>query len=233
MNRALVDGWNDVVADGDDVWVLGDFALGKLADTLPLVGELRGRKVLLAGNHDRCWLGHGRRAEGWTERYLEAGFDEVCHGEMKRRIGETEVLLCHFPYRGDSHDQDRYREHRPADRGRAQAAICDVLPCSRATATPGVAFRFRRSLVLRRFCPQASSSRPKRSGTPRRRSCDGVEPPVQRRSGEHASANWTIYSNSWNERDLRNCCRSSGLDSRSRCWRTSSMIQRGSSRSPI
>jgi calcineurin-like phosphoesterase family protein len=117
MNRALVDGWNDVVADDDDVWVLGDFALGKLADTLPLVGELRGRKVLLAGNHDRCWFGHGRRAEGWTERYLEAGFDEVRQGEVTGRVGDTEVVLCHFPYRGDSHDHDRYVEHRPADRG--------------------------------------------------------------------------------------------------------------------
>lgn len=28
MNRALVDGWNNVVAEDDDVWVLGDFALG-------------------------------------------------------------------------------------------------------------------------------------------------------------------------------------------------------------
>lgn len=117
MNRALVDGWNDVVADDDDVWVLGDIALGKLADTLPLVRELSGRKVLLAGNHDRCWHGHGRRAEGWTERYLDAGFDEVHQGELKRRVGDTEVLLCHFPYRGDSHDHDRYREHRPTDRG--------------------------------------------------------------------------------------------------------------------
>jgi calcineurin-like phosphoesterase family protein len=27
------------------------------------------------------------------------------------------VLACHFPYRGDSHDQDRYVEHRPVDEG--------------------------------------------------------------------------------------------------------------------
>lgn len=31
MNRSLIDRWNDVVDEGDDVWVLGDFALGKLA----------------------------------------------------------------------------------------------------------------------------------------------------------------------------------------------------------
>jgi calcineurin-like phosphoesterase family protein len=117
MNRALIDGWNDVVAEDDDVWVLGDFALGKLANSLPLVSELRGRKILLAGNHDRCWFGHGRRADGWTERYLDAGFDELHQGELEYRVGNTEVLLCHFPYRGDSHDHDRYLEHRPVDRG--------------------------------------------------------------------------------------------------------------------
>jgi calcineurin-like phosphoesterase family protein len=117
MNRALVDGWNNTVAGEDEVWILGDFALGKLAETLPLVRELHGRKFLLAGNHDRCWFGHGRRAEGWTGRYLDAGFDEVHQGELEHRVGNTKVLLCHFPYRGDSHDHDRYREHRPVDRG--------------------------------------------------------------------------------------------------------------------
>lgn len=116
MNRALIDGWNDVVDEGDAVWVLGDFALGKLAETLPLVTELRGRKMLLAGNHDRCWHGHRRRAKGWTERYLDAGFDEVHQGELEFPIGDFVVLLCHFPYRDDSHDHDRYREHRPTNR---------------------------------------------------------------------------------------------------------------------
>lgn len=118
MNRALIARWNEVVADDDEVWMLGDFALGKIADTLPLVAELAGRKVLLTGNHDRCWPGHGRRAEGWHERYLEAGFDEIRHGDMSIGVGEHESLACHFPYRGDSHDRDRFVDSRPADRGR-------------------------------------------------------------------------------------------------------------------
>lgn len=71
---------------------------------------MRGRKLLLTGNHDRCWAGHGRRAEGWTERYLEAGFAEVVHGQINVDIGGTAVVACHFPYRGDSQDQDRYVE---------------------------------------------------------------------------------------------------------------------------
>jgi len=69
------------------VWMLGDFAMGKIDDTLPLASELHGHKVLLAGNHDRCWAEHGRRANGWKQRYL------------------------------DSHDHDRYAEQRPVDRG--------------------------------------------------------------------------------------------------------------------
>ena len=117
MTDALIDRWNQVVADDDVVWVLGDFALGRIADTLPLAGRLRGRKVLLAGNHDRCWAGHDRRVEEWTERYLDAGFDEIVQGSTTMGLGGETVLLCHFPYRGDSHGKDRYIDHRPVDRG--------------------------------------------------------------------------------------------------------------------
>ena len=117
MNDTLIDNWNDVVAPNDTVWIVGDFALGKIDDTLPLVSALHGRRILVAGNHDRCWAGHGRRAEGWTERYLEAGFDEVVQGSMHVDVGDDTVLLCHFPYRGDSHDHDRFTEYRPIDRG--------------------------------------------------------------------------------------------------------------------
>ena len=117
MNRALIDRWNEVIADDDEVWTLGDFALGTIADTLPLVAELAGRKVLVTGNHDRCWPGHRRRAEGWQERYLDAGFDEIVHGAVTIGVGEHQALVCHFPYRGDSHGEDRYVDSRPADRG--------------------------------------------------------------------------------------------------------------------
>ncbi len=64
MDRSLVQGWNHTVGADDTVWVLGDVALGKISHTLPLVSSLSGRKLLVAGNHDRCWAGHGRRAEG-------------------------------------------------------------------------------------------------------------------------------------------------------------------------
>jgi calcineurin-like phosphoesterase family protein len=117
MNQALIQKWNSVVQPADTVWVLGDIALGRIDESLALVSELHGRKLLLAGNHDRCWSGHGQRAEGWTQRYLDAGFAEIHQGQRDILVDSQSVHACHFPYRGDSRDQDRYTEHRPADDG--------------------------------------------------------------------------------------------------------------------
>ncbi|HEY5017698.1 MAG TPA: metallophosphoesterase family protein [Streptosporangiaceae bacterium] len=120
MDDGLVDAFNARVAAADDVWVLGDVALGRIDDSLARVGQLHGRKILVAGNHDRCWPGHGPRAAGWTDRYLAAGFAEVLPGSAQAGpaarlvLGGRRVLLSHFPYAGggDSHGEDRFAQHR-------------------------------------------------------------------------------------------------------------------------
>ena len=117
MNDALVRRWNEVVAPQDTVWVLGDVALGPIDEGLATVGRLRGHKLLVAGNHDRCWAGHGGRARRWVERYAASGFEAIHQGEVTIVVGGVTLTACHFPYRGDSGDRDRYVEHRPADRG--------------------------------------------------------------------------------------------------------------------
>ncbi len=120
MNEALIDRWNECVAPDDEVWVLGDVAMGTILEMLPLVGLLDGRKILVAGNHDRCWAGRARRRDpeaAWTAAYLEAGFAEVHQGAVTLELGGEHVLACHFPYEGDSQDADRHVEHRPADDG--------------------------------------------------------------------------------------------------------------------
>jgi calcineurin-like phosphoesterase family protein len=72
MNDALVERWYGTVAPKDDVIVLGDFAMGRIDEALPIAGLLNGRKVLLAGNHDRCWHGHKRGVDAAIDRYLDA-----------------------------------------------------------------------------------------------------------------------------------------------------------------
>ena len=116
MNAAIVDAWNDRVTIDDTVWVLGDVALGKIADTLPLVGLLTGRKILVAGNHDRCWTGH-RKVGDWPQRYLDAGFTAIEDIALVGILPSHVATVCHFPYAGDSNDTDRYAEHRPTNHG--------------------------------------------------------------------------------------------------------------------
>lgn len=118
MNEAIIDRWNAVVSPDDTVWVLGDVALGKIAESLPLVGHLMGHKILLAGNHDRVWFGHTeKKTRGWTEKYLEY-FDEVVQGVVDLEVAGHHVLACHFPYYGDSKTEERYPEFRPKDEGK-------------------------------------------------------------------------------------------------------------------
>jgi calcineurin-like phosphoesterase family protein len=76
MNEDLTRRWNRTVAPRDTVYVLGDVALGRIADTLPLVARLHGKKILVPGNHDRCHPMNPRAGE-WRDRYRDAGFDKI------------------------------------------------------------------------------------------------------------------------------------------------------------
>lgn len=117
MDRALIENWNATVGTTDEVFVLGDVALGKLSETLAMIGELSGRKILVTGNHDRCWDGHGPRAARHVQRYLDAGFAEVHQGVITLEVAGHSVSACHFPYEGDSQERDRHVSWRPVDEG--------------------------------------------------------------------------------------------------------------------
>lgn len=112
MNLQIIERWNKTVTDEDWVYVLGDVALGKIKETLPLVGLLNGHKLLVPGNHDRCWLGHKKVGDAQMHQYLDAGFEEIHHTASTFVNGRT-VQMCHFPYEGDSGETDRYLDHRP------------------------------------------------------------------------------------------------------------------------
>ena len=117
MDETLVANWNAVVAADDEVWVLGDVAMGPIDEGLAKVGLLQGHKVLVAGNHDRCWAGNLRRHEEWVRRYHDAGFVEILQGTVETEVDGQRVLAAHFPYEGDSHDEDRFTRWRPVDTG--------------------------------------------------------------------------------------------------------------------
>lgn len=115
MNKGLIDNWNDTVGNDNLVYVLGDVCMGKIDKSLQLLTQLKGIKRLVPGNHDRCWIGNGPKHEKWIQRYEDVGFHPTA--ERYFRTSNEMFLLDHFPYEGDSHDKDRYVEHRPVDTG--------------------------------------------------------------------------------------------------------------------
>ena len=73
MNETLVQNWNNVVANDDTVYVLGDFTW-KYPFTR--VEQLNGKKIFIIGGHDKGLKG---------EKLLEV------------KIEEQWFILCHYP----------------------------------------------------------------------------------------------------------------------------------------
>ncbi len=125
MNELIIRRWNERVGDGDQVFVLGDLCMGKIADSLELVSRLKGRITLIPGNHDRCsithWAEHKTVAKrdawlDWERVYLDAGVAEILHAEHSpgRCIEMKGVgYLSHYPPRGDHTVEERYLGARP------------------------------------------------------------------------------------------------------------------------
>jgi len=132
MNVALCQAINASVGPEDELWVLGDVAMGRLEETLPLIRNLTaGRKVLVAGNHDRCHPSNGSRAQRYLDLYSDrerSGFDEVIlTNSSLTLIDGTRVQVSHFPFalspqesrarRGATKATDRFLKWRPTDVG--------------------------------------------------------------------------------------------------------------------
>ena len=83
MHEKIILNWNNTVNDGDEVYILGDFAWKNDAG-LEVLKQLKGRKYLILGNHDRL------NAE------LTGQFVWVKEMETVKD-GENHVVLCHYP----------------------------------------------------------------------------------------------------------------------------------------
>lgn len=83
-DEAMIDRHNSVVRDNDRVYMVGDIAFHKR--DLPLLSRMRGRKVLIKGNHDILEL----------KEYLPY-FDDI------RGVHQFKgVLIAHIPVHPDS-----------------------------------------------------------------------------------------------------------------------------------
>jgi calcineurin-like phosphoesterase family protein len=87
MNGALIAGWNSVVRENDDVYVLGDLFYRNAAPAEETLRQLKGRKRLILGNHDKRWT---------KTVDLARHFAEVANLLIYKRDG-VKYTLCHYP----------------------------------------------------------------------------------------------------------------------------------------
>ncbi|WP_308467296.1 metallophosphoesterase [Rathayibacter soli] len=118
MDDELIRRWNTVVGPDDVVLHLGDLALGRIEESVAVTGRLAGQKLLVPGNHDRVSTATQtkRAVERFTPLYQRYGWTilpEIVQGTRHGRV----LLASHYPYRGDSQEQERHFSKRPIDRG--------------------------------------------------------------------------------------------------------------------
>ncbi|PHK95701.1 metallophosphoesterase [Pseudoroseomonas rhizosphaerae] len=87
MDAALEERWNAAVRPGDEVWHLGDFAIGYPAEAMAaLLARLNGTKRLILGNNDAAATAG---LPGW------ASVQHYAETEVEGR----RLVLCHYAFR--------------------------------------------------------------------------------------------------------------------------------------
>jgi calcineurin-like phosphoesterase family protein len=117
MNVAICENINNAVTPEDELWILGDLAMGNVDKTIPIVHRLTaGRTILVPGNHDRLHPMHNK-VNQWRPVYEKAGLVVTEPTTAITLANGVEVKVSHFPYKGDSREMDRFEQWRPADTG--------------------------------------------------------------------------------------------------------------------
>lgn len=111
MNNGLIKNFNEILTSQDVVYHLGDFSLNK--KNISIINKFNGEHHLIVGNHDDCYPWRAFNPNK-VARYIAAGFKTVQKSLELDIDGLGLCLLEHFPYAGDSQENDRYSINRPA-----------------------------------------------------------------------------------------------------------------------
>ena len=91
-DEALISRWNEVIAEADEVWHLGDFAADASREHCAAVfSRLKGRKHLVRGNHDTNRV----LQLPWAEPPVESARISVEDGNGQ----PLRLFLSHYPHR--------------------------------------------------------------------------------------------------------------------------------------
>lgn len=87
MNNAMVEEWNAKVDPNDTVYILGDVAFMSGSDAGRLTKRLNGKKILIAGNHDRKTL---------KDETFRSAFVEI-HTYLDIKYDGHKIVMFHYP----------------------------------------------------------------------------------------------------------------------------------------
>lgn len=87
MHQYMIKQWNKKVRRGDDVVILGDFSMGKGAQTNEILQQLNGAKYLIEGNHDKYL--NDRKFDKTLFRWIKP-YEELKDNKRK-------IVLSHYP----------------------------------------------------------------------------------------------------------------------------------------
>ena len=92
MNEDLIDRWNRRVKPEDEIYHLGDVAMGSNADLVNnILSRLNGTKYLIRGNHDRKLVDRISKSFEWVKDYYEL---KVQDDDMDLK---QFIVLFHYP----------------------------------------------------------------------------------------------------------------------------------------
>lgn len=86
MDLTLIENWNDTVSRKDTVFILGDFCWLKEPEWINILGQLKGDKVLIRGNHD---------LKNMSAKLKGMFLDIKDYKEVDDK--GRKVVLCHYP----------------------------------------------------------------------------------------------------------------------------------------
>lgn len=87
MDETLIRNWNAKVTNGDPVYILGDLLFRNEKPAEEYLKQLKGKKHLIIGNHDRDWV---------KKCNLKDFFESVNNLHFISD-GKRQMTLCHYP----------------------------------------------------------------------------------------------------------------------------------------
>ena len=103
MNMAIVENWNSVVKPNDEVWHLGDMALGDIDDACKYINQLNGTIRWIRGNH--CTEKKIGKIIKECPAVYEIGWAHLF------KYKKLSIYMSHYPTLTANYDEKHFSQH--------------------------------------------------------------------------------------------------------------------------